>query len=216
MDDFAAAFTSPYVHFTAISGGLFLLILYIWIKRLRIYADEVHRKNNPPLPYDPRLLLMYRNGVILWGIPLVLTACLLALAFYLTRFQFLGSRAELLGEADVQHSSVIFHSTNYGDTYRIRGSQAAASGLILRFPAWTEILGLKNYHRFLGFRGNQETDFRYYTPQPQALAPYVDPFLLFLYKNQSWTHIQAKYQESSYFAGAHRKVFVTHSGYIIE
>jgi len=212
-----AAFQLPYLHFTAICTCYVLLCIYFVIKRLSPYMSELKRKWNPPAPYDPRLLGFYRRAVWFWVVLMIPALVLLAFAVYLTQYQWLGPKVELVVDVTIKHGALMLKMPE-GDerTFPAHGQQQAAVGIIMQFPQWMRFLGLGTYHQLVTFHSPDESEYRYKKPPPEYIRSLADGFFTFLYENQSWIFIQARYTESPYFTGSGHKIFVTHSGYIVE
>jgi len=212
------AFTAPYLYFTLFALVIFLFILRYAIVRFVSMMRLLQRKWNPPAPYDPHLLTYLRNAFLFWLVWLIPAGALLFLAFFLTRYQYLGLHTEPVGVAQLKKGSVRFVGNNLQDgDYPIKGSQAAAAGVVIKFPPWMRYIGLSSYHQLIGFHGNQDNELRYLKPPPEALEPYVDGFFLFLYKHQKVSVIRTEYLESPYFgAGEKHRILITPNGYIVE
>jgi hypothetical protein len=213
-----SAFQGSYLHFSLVAAGFFAFTLYFLIKRLREMLSQLHRKRNPPAPFQPSLLHQAKIGVAVWSTIAIFGLLLLALAYYLSHFQFLSTKVDLLGEATLRSGTV--HFTRYDGaklTYGVEGTQAAAGGIFLRFPKWMSHLGLENYHRLITFRGNGENEYHYKEPPDSWIKENSDPFYSFLYSYRKYLEfLQLRYTESPYFTGSKRKIFVTHSGYIVQ
>ena len=212
-----AAFQRPYAHFTVITLVVLLVTLYFLVARIRKLWDQLWRKWHPPSPFDPRLLTYYKNAAYWWGFLVLLGLLFFSLALYLARYQFLGRGVELAGTARVQGGSVFYVNYNGGKIVaHVKGPEVAAAGVFLRFPSWMRFLGLETYHKMITFRGNLENKYHYQKPEADFLAPYVDRFYFLLYKHRKDLGVvEPFYTESPYFSG-NRRIFVTHSGYIIQ
>lgn len=217
MSALTTAFEVPYVHFSAIALALVLLCLFLSIKRFSPYIRELRRKWNPPAPYDARLLRFYRNAFLFWLACLVPSLLLLVFSVYLTRYQWIGTKVELVGEVNYKHGVLeLRRPDGTQQTFPARGQKQAAAGILMQFPQWMRYLGLTTYHQLVGFRSPEEQQFRYSKPTPDYIETISDSFFSFVYKNQSWLFIRAIYTESPYFSGSGHKIFVTHSGYIVQ
>jgi hypothetical protein len=212
------AFSAPYLHFTLFTLVIFLFILRYAIVRFAAMMRQLRRKWNPPAPFDPHLLTYLRNAFLFWVILLIPAAVLLSFAFFLTKYQYIGLHTEPVGIAQLKKGVVHFTGNNMVEcSYQIKGSRAAAAGVVMNFPRWTRFIGLGSYHQLIGFHGNQDNELRYFKPKPDALEPYVDGFFLFLYKHQKWSVIKTQYLESPYFgAGEKHRILITPNGYIVE
>jgi hypothetical protein len=217
MSALTTAFRAPYVHFSAIALALVLLCFFFVIKRLSPYLRELRRKWNPPAPYDAVLIRFYRTAFLFWLVCLVPSLLLLSFSVYLTRYQWIGTKVELAGEVDYKHGVLELRSpAGRQQTFPVRGQKQAAAGILMQFPGWMRYLGLATYHQLVGFRSPEEQQFRYNKATPEYVDTISDRFFSFVYRNQSWLFIQAKYTESPYFTGSGHKIFITHSGYIVQ
>jgi hypothetical protein len=179
---------------------------------------QLHRKWNPPAPFQPALLQHAKTGALLWSFFVILGVLLLTFAIYLSDYQFVSNRVELTGQASLHKHSVNFVSYN-GITraYSVNGNQVAAGGIFIRFPKWMSYIGLENYHKLITFRGNNENEYHYMEPPDSWVKENSDAVYGFLYRfRQTLSFLQLRYTESPYFSGSKRKIFVTHSGYIIQ
>jgi hypothetical protein len=208
------AFHPPYLHFTAICSLFFLIALWVLIRRFNGMFDQLRRKWNPPAPYQPGLLVYYRNAVWFWSFVLLIAIAFMAVAFYLSRYQYIGGGVEPAGIA-VRHGSTVRFTRYTGgeEKFTVHGSQIAAAGLFLRFPDWMRFVGLATYHRLITFRGMDQNEYHYAKPKADWIKPYADPIYVFLYKN-GW--FNTYYTESVYFSGGKNRILVTHSGYIVQ
>src|SRR5262245_14711266 len=171
------AFTAPYLYFTLIAVVILLFILRYAIVRFVYMWRQLQRKWHPPAPYDPHLLQYTRNAFLFWLVLLIPAAILLYFALFLTKYQYIGLHTEPAGVAQLKKGVVRFVGQNLQDgDYPIRGTQAAAAGVLMKFPPWTRYIGLGSYHQLIGFHGNQDNELRYLKPPPEALEPYVDGF----------------------------------------
>lgn len=213
-----SAFQGPYLHFSLIAAAFLAFTLYFLLKRLREMFSELHRKWNPPAPFQPAMLHRAKIGVWIWLIFSVLSGSILLFAIYLSRFQFVSSKVELAGEATMRNGVVDF--TNYNGvkwSTPVKGRQVAAGGIFIRFPDWMSYLGLENYHKLVTFRGNAENEYHYREPPDNWIKQNSDWFYGFLYRyRKELDFLRLRYTESPYFSGTKRKLFVTHSGYIIQ
>jgi hypothetical protein len=218
MQQLLHAFQRPYFQFTTICLLLFLIPLFFFVRRLRALLDQYRKRRNPPMPYQPLLLEYYRNATIFWFIFLIPVTLLLVLAIYLSQFQYLGARAEIAGTANFQGSTVLLTSYNGSQNqFHVKGDRAAAAGIFLKFPRSWSAVGLETYHKLITFRGSEETAFRYFQPSAESLKSDLDPFLCSLYAHRDWIQfVQISYAESPYFAHGKHRIFVTHSGYIVD
>jgi len=216
--NYLAAFGKPYLFFTLVPVFLVLISLRFLIVRLQGMFGQLRRRWNPPAPYDPHILEYFRNAAVFWFCCLVPSLILLYFAFYLTKYQYLGAHTENGGIAQLKKGTVFYMDQNLKEqSYPVKGNQAAAAGLFLKFPDWAQYIGLGTYHQLVSFRGNEENELHYQKIDPEDLDPYADPFFMFIFKNQKYMVIQALYMESPYFpAGAKHKILVTRNGYIIE
>lgn len=220
FDSLRKPFEPPYLHFTLLCLLYVLFVCYFLFKRLGLLFGQLRRKWNPPSPYDPRLMAYYRNAVTFWALFLLVGLVMLSLSFYLSRFQYLGEKVEPAGLATYRGNTVQFVDVDGVEmTVTIKGEQAAAAGVFLRFPDWMGFLGLRTYHRLVTFRGNAQSEY-HYGERPDAvwLRSFLDdPIYLFLYKNRNWLKIADPfYTESVYFINGKHRIHVTHSGYIIQ
>src|SRR5436309_9703819 len=120
------AFHNPYFHFTGLCLLFLLIALWFLIKRLRTLFDQLHRKWNPPAPYQPQLLVYFRNAVLWWSFVLLIALLLMAIAIYLSRYQYVGEGVEVAGTAVYHGDHVRFASYNgVQREYQIHGNQAA-------------------------------------------------------------------------------------------
>lgn len=215
---FVTAFQPPYFHFTAIAAALVLLCLIFTVSRFHAYFADLRKKWNPPAPYEPLLLGFKRRAFWLWLCLLIPALLLLGFAIYLTTYQWVGNKIEVAGEVTSFHHGAITFRDNRGQvtTYPVQGSKQAAAGLFLQFPSWMRYIGLATYHQLIGFRGPAEMDYRYQKAPPEYISRFGDPFFTFVYKNQGWLFISARYEESPYFSGPGHRIIVTHSGYIVQ
>jgi hypothetical protein len=155
------AFETPYLYFTVVSLTVGLFTFYFWTRRLKWMFGQLRRKWKIE-PYDPRLLQYYKNAVWLWSFFFAVGCLMLTFAFYLTTYQFIGSKVEPAGQAVVSASRVEYlGSDGVRITASWKGNQVAAAGMFISFPRWMRYIGLENYHRMLTFRGNGEHDFHY-------------------------------------------------------
>lgn len=215
------AFQFPFLHFTIFCLILFTLFLYFWTKRFALFWDQYRRKRNPPAPYDPRLFKWYKNAVSFWSVMLLFGVFLLLISFYLASFEYVGKKVGISGLITRTGSKVDFIGSERRRVQAIvHGPQTAAAGVFVRFPNWTNVLGLRTYHRMITFLGNQQNDFHYgEKPDVTWLKNYVDdPLLLFLYKYRDSLRpaLDVFYTESVYFSGTKKRVIVTKQGYIIQ
>ncbi len=213
-----SAFQGPYLHFSFLAAGFLAFGLYFLFKRIRDMFSQLQRKWNPPAPFQPELLRVAKRGASLWSAFVIIGIILLTFANYLSHFQFISTRVEAAGEATLRGGNVAF--TKYDGTkhsYEVRGNQVAAGGIFLRFPKWMKYLGLENYHKVITFQGNGENEYHYKEPPDSWIKENSDPLYAFLYRyRKELDFIVIRYTESPYFAGVKRKIFVTHSGYIIQ
>jgi len=179
---------------------------------------QLHRKWNPPAPFQPELLRVAKTGVLLWSFFVLIGASILAFAVYLSHYQYVSNRVVLAGEASLHRNSVSFVSAEGANSnYPVNGNQAAAGGIFIRFPKWMSYIGLENYHKLITFRGNNENQYHYMDPPDSWVKANSDPVYGFLYQFRSTlSFLQLRYTESPYFSGSKRKIFLTHSGYIIQ
>jgi len=218
INSFVAAFHSPYLHFTLVATAYLLFVTYFFIGRLKSMFSQLRRKWNPPAPYQPQLLIYYKNASIFWFFVVLTGLVLFLFAIYLSRYQYVGDKVYPAGQATLHRNNVSFVSHNgVSNTYAVRGGEVAAGGIFLRFSPWMRILGLETYHRLITFRGNQENVYHYSKPTAVWLESYADWLYVFFYKNKKWfPFADPFYTESPYFAGGKRRLLVTHSGYIIQ
>lgn len=207
------AFHRPYIHFTGICLLFILFVVLFLIARLRGMFDQLRRKWNPPAPYQPALLVYFRNSVLWWCFVLLIGFAFLAVAIYLSHYQYVGEGVEVSGIA-VHHAGAVRFTSYDGveQQFQTRGGQIAAGGLFFRFPPWARFLGLATYHRLVTFRGNEENQYHYARPGVEFIQSYADPVYIFLYKRQL---LDAHYTESVYFPTGKHQILVTHSGYIV-
>lgn len=212
-----SAFQGPYLHFSLIATGFLAFCLYFLLKRLREMFNQFRRKWNPPAPFQPELLHQAKVGATIWSFFAILGVLLVAFAWYLSHYQYLSTKVDLAGEATLRGGAVNFSSYNGSrNTYTVEGTQAAAGGVFIRFPKWMSYLGLENYHKLITFRGNGENEYHYREPPDSWVKENSDSFFALLYHfRKELSFLQPRYTESPYFAGSKRKIFVTHSGYII-
>jgi hypothetical protein len=213
-----AAFQGPYLHFSLIAACFLAFTLYFLIKRLREVFSQLHRKRNPPQPFQPQLLHQAKIGVWVWSIFSILAISILLFAIYLTRFQYISTKVEPAGEASLRNGSIQFTGTDgIKRSFSVKGAQAAAGGIFIRFPSWMSYLGLENYHRLITFRGIGENEYHYKEPPDSWISENSDAVYGFLYRfRKELEFLRIRYTESPYFSGSKRKLFVTHSGYIIQ
>jgi hypothetical protein len=207
------AFHPPYLHFTAVCLLIFLIVLWFLVARLRGYFDQWWRKKNPPAPYQPQLLVYFRNAALWWSFILLFAIALVVVAVYLSGYQYIDEGVKVAGTAMHHGGSVHFRSYNGVETdYPTRGAEVAAGGIFFRFPPWMRFLGLRTYHRVVTFRGMADNQYHYTRPDANWIHGYADPIYSFLYK-KGW--LDAHYTESVYFPSGKHQVLVTHSGYIV-
>jgi hypothetical protein len=207
------AFRNPYFHFTGICLLILLIVLWFLIKRLRALFDQLHRKWNPPAPYQPQLLVYFRNAVLWWCFLLLFALAFMAAAIYLSRYQYVGEGVEVAGTAVHHGGHVEFTSYDGAQSeYQVHGGQVAAGGIFFRFPSWARFLGLRTYHHLVTFRGMVDNQYHYAKPKAEWIESYADRIYVFLYK-QEW--LEAHYTESVYFPPGKHQILVTHSGYIV-
>ena len=215
------AFQVPFLHFTIFGLILITFFLYFWIKRFALFWDQYRRKRNPPAPYDPRLFQWYKNAVAFWSVMLVIGIFFLLVSFYLAGFQYVGKKVGVSGLITRTGNRVHFIGSEGRRVQAVvQGPQTAAAGIFIRFPNWTDLLGLRTYHRMVTFVGNRQIQFHYgKKPDENWLRSYVDdPVLLFLYRHRDALNpaIRVFYTESVYFSGTKKRVIVTNQGYIIQ
>lgn len=211
------AFEMPYLHFTGIALAVLLFSLYYFIRKCSAAYGQLRLKWNPPAPYDPRLLRFDMNAALFRLIFVVLGGVLLALALYLSGYQYLGEKATPAGVAVFKKSKVEYRSEAGEDlTVAVQGHQVAAAGILLRFPGFLRYMGLANYHRVITFQSFSHNEYHYKPPPPEWLQNHADSLFIFFYKNRDWLTIpSAVYVESPYFTPGRHEFFVTHSGYIV-
>lgn len=213
-----SAFQGPYLYFSLIAAAFLAFTIYFLIKRLREMFSQLHRKWNPPAPFQPVLLQSAKVGVWIWLFFSVLSASIFLLAIYLSHFQFVSSKVQLAGEATLRNGVVQY--TNYDGSKRsfpVKGTRVASGGIFIRFPDWMSYLGLENYHKLLTFRGYGENEYHYKEPPDTWIKQNSDWFYGFLYRyRKELDFLRLRYTESPYFSGTKRKIFVTHSGYIVQ
>ena len=215
------AFQFPFLHFTIFCLILITFFLYFWTKRFALFWDQYRRKRNPPAPYDPRLFRWYKNAVSFWSVMLVLGILLLLVSFYLASFEYVGKKVGISGMMIRTGNRVDFVGTERRQVQSVvQGPQTAAAGIFVRFPNWTNVLGLRTYHRLVTFRGNRQTEFHYgKKPDAEWLRTYLeDPILLFLYRYRDSIKpaLNVFYTESVFFSGTKKRIIVTNQGYIIQ
>jgi hypothetical protein len=214
---FRIAFQQPYLHFTLITTGFLLLCVFFLIARLRKVYNQLWRKWHPPTPFDPRLLKYFKNAALWWFFWTLFGGLLVTFALYLCKYQYIGTSVELAGKIRRQGNTIRYANYDHTElTVTVQGGEAAAGGIFLRFPRWMRYLGLQNYHKLITFRGNQENKYHYSKPGPEWLETYADPLYIFIYKHQKGLNLKAFYTESPYFSGITHRLYVTHSGYIIQ
>ncbi|HSP07597.1 MAG TPA: hypothetical protein VLR94_10490, partial [Acidobacteriota bacterium] len=198
--------------------AVLLISFYYFIRKASAAYGQLQLKWHPPAPFDPRLLRWDLNAAMYRFVFVLLGLVLFLFALYLTRYEYLGDKASVGGQANFHSGKVDFVGID-GKTLsaRVNGHQAAAAGIILRFPAWLRYAGLANYQRIVDFRGFNENQYHYNHPPADWLQRYADPLFVFFYKNNQWLGIpKAIYVESPYFSPGKHQIFVTHSGYIVE
>lgn len=214
----SAAFQTPYLHYTAVAGAVLFLSFYYFIRKAAAVFGHLRLKWNPPAPYDPRLLRYDLNAAIFRFFFVLLGLILFLFALYLTRYQYLGDKATLGGQANFRNGRVEFVGVEGAAlSVSVQGHQAAAGGVILRFPTWLRYAGLANYQKIVTFRGFNENQYHYNQPPADWLQAHTDSLFVFFYKNRKWLAVpEAMYVESPYFNPGKHQVFVTHSGYIVD
>ncbi len=220
-ESFLRAFHFPYLHFTAICLVLLAGVLFIWVKRFRLFWDQFRRKRKFGSPYDPRLYIWYKSAVQFWSVVLFFVLLLLSFSFYLAGFQYIGLKVPPSGQVTRKGNQAHFISVEgKASEATVKGPQTAVAGLFLRFPNWMRHLGLRSYHRFVTLRGNEEIDFHYgKKPDHKWMRNHIsDPVLLFLYRHRDTVRflIDINYTESVYFSGDKHIVNITPQGYIIQ
>lgn len=217
MSALTTAFHVPYLHFTAVGSALVLLCLFFIIRNFIPYLSQLRRKWNPPAPYDAILIRFYRRAFWFWLVCLIPSLLLFGFSVYLTQYQWIGTRVELVGDVNYKHGVLELRSPDGTlQTFPVRGQKQAAAGILMRFPDWMRHLGLATYHQLVGFRSPEEQQFRYNKPTIEYIESISDDFFSYAYKNQDWLFIRTEYTESPYFEGSGHKIFVTHSGYIVQ
>lgn len=215
---FVSAFQGPYLRFTLICTALLLVCLYFLLRRTSAMYSQLRRKWHPPSPYDPTLLRFEKNAVLFWIPFVILSALFLTCAVYLSGYRYIGVKAQPAGRIILKHG-VVQYTDERGKTMnvQIRGNRIAAGGIFLRFPKWTNILGLGTYEKIITFRTADQSKYHYQPPDAGWLADYgADRIFVFLYKHRKkWKFPEPFYVESPYFSGGKRILFVTRSGYIV-
>lgn len=212
------AFQDPYRHFTFLALAFLVISFYFFFRKAASTYRQLRLKWNPPAPYDPRLLRYEMNAAIFRSLFVLIGVALLLAALYLTRYQFVGDKTSPGGVATFGKGEVAY-SNMAGDEWKVKvqGHQAAAGGIILRFPTWLRFAGIGNYFRIVTFRGFDENEYHYMPPPEDWLQQYADSMFLFIYKNRNWLKMpEALYVESPYFNPGKRRIFATHSGFIID
>jgi hypothetical protein len=180
--------------------------------------SQLRRKWHPPSPYDPRLLSFEKNAVLFWIPFVILSALLLTFAVYLSGYRYIGNKAQPAGTIVTKHG-VLEYTDERGKSMHVQisGNRIAAGGIFMRFPKWTNIVGLGTYEKIITFRNIDQGKYHYQPPDEGWLEDYgADKIFVFLYKyREKWKFPEAFYVESPYFMGGKRIVFVTRSGYIV-
>jgi hypothetical protein len=181
--------------------------------------DQLRRKWNPPSPFDPTLLRIYRNAVWFWTPFVLLSAFLVIAAVYLSSYNYIDDRARTAGLAIFKRGALQYtDSRGKVTTVPWRSSRAAAGGIFLRFPKWSKAVGLGTYEKLIAFRSSEQNKYHYQQPDDAWLAEQnADLVFRFLHRNRKyWKFPEAVYMESPYFSGGQRTLFITRNGYIIK
>ena len=180
--------------------------------------SQLRRKWHPPSPYDPTLLRFEKNAVLFWIPFVILSGLLLTFAVYLAGYRYIGNKAQPAGTM-VYKNGVLQYTDERGNSMnaKVNGNRFAAGGIFLRFPKWTNFIGLGTYDKVITFRNANQGKFHYQPPDHGWLADYgADKLFVFLYKfREKWKFPETLSIESPYFSGGKRKLFVTRSGYIV-
>ncbi len=180
--------------------------------------SQLRRKWHPPSPYDPRLLRFEKNAVLFWIPFVILSGLLLTSAVYLAGYRYIGNKAQPGGTL-VHKNGVLEYTDERGNSmnFKVTGSRLAAGGIFLRFPKWTNLIGLGTYDKVITFRSPEQAKYHYQPPDGDWLADIgADKIFVFLYKfREKWKFPETLYIESPYFSGGKRILFVTRSGYIV-
>lgn len=180
--------------------------------------SQLRRKWHPPSPYDPTLLRFEKNAVLFWVPLVILAGLLLTFAVYLSGYRYVGMKAQPAGTINHKNGTVQY-SDDRGNTMNVKvpGGRFAAGGIFLRFPKWTNHIGLGTYEKVITFRSADQSKYHYQPPDAGWLADYgADKIFVFLYKfRDKWKFPETFYVESPYFSGGKRLLFVTRSGYIV-